>query len=188
MLEYNYLCRPNYIVIIFIFVQKPSCQKSWGRRETQRGIHKDAAGSKEQRSVSLIICLFICLVALLYFGYSVKFVTIWWYLIVPAERSSWGDYETGSVRVCVSPCVKICFFSVISWPILILFVLSDRAWWGLQNFYTEFWISLCKFVQIYSKSMKNATSLFLGRFWFCLFYLIGLGGGFKTSTQYFEIH
>ena len=30
-------------------------------------------------------------------------------------------------------------------------------------------------MQIYSKSMKNATSLsFLGRFWFRLFYLIGL--------------
>ena len=29
------------------------------------------------------------------------------------------------------------YFS-ISWPILILFVLSDRAGWGLQNFYTEF--------------------------------------------------
>ena len=34
-------------------------------------------------------------------------------------------------------------------------------------------------MQIYSKSTKNATSLFLGPFWFCLFYLIGLGGGFK---------
>ena len=44
-------------------------------------------------------------------------------------------------------------------------------------------------MQIYSKSAKNATSLsFLGRFWFCLFYLIGLGAGFKTSTQNFEIH
>ena len=51
-----------------------------------------------------------------------------------------------------------CYFSVISWPILILFVLSDRAWCGLQNFYTEFWNSLN--MQIYSKSMKNATSLF----------------------------
>ena len=132
-----------------------------------------------------------------------------------------------------------CYFSVISWPILILFVLSDRAWCGLQNFYTEFWNALlCKFIQIYSKSMKkcyfsviswpililfvladraccgaskllhrilkfinyanlckfiqnqwkNATSLFLGRFWFCLIYLIGLGGGFKTSTQNFEIN
>ena len=113
--------------------------------------------------------------------------------IVPAERSSWGDYETGSVRVCVSvraQNVKVCFFSVISLPILILFVLSDRAWCGLQNFYTEFWNSLI--IQIYanlSKSMKNATSLsFLGQFWFCLFYLIGLGAGFKTSTQNFEIH
>ena len=80
-----------------------------------------------------------------------------------------------------------CYFAVISWPILILFVLSDRAWCGLQNLCTEFWNSLI--MQIYSKSMKNATSLsFLGRFWFCLFYLIGLGAGFKTSTQNFEIH
>ena len=79
-----------------------------------------------------------------------------------------------------------CYFSVISWPILILFVLSDRAWCGLQNFYTEFWNSLImQFMQIYSKSTKNATSLFLGRFWFCLVYLIGLSGGFKTSTQNF---
>ena len=77
-----------------------------------------------------------------------------------------------------------CYFSVISWPILILFVLSDRARCGLQNFYTEFWNSLI--MQIYSKSMKNATLSFLGRFW--LFYLIGLGAGFKTSTQNFEIH
>ena len=30
-----------------------------------------------------------------------------------------------------------CYFS-ISQRILILFVLSDRTWWGLQNFYTEF--------------------------------------------------
>ena len=79
-----------------------------------------------------------------------------------------------------------CYFSVISWPILILFILSDRAWSGLQNFYTELWNSLI--MQIYANLFKNATSLFLGRFWFCLFYLIGLGGGFKTSTQYFEIN
>ena len=70
-----------------------------------------------------------------------------------------------------------CYFS-ISWPILILFVLSDRAGWGLQNFY-RIWNSLI--MQIYSKSTKNATSLFLGRFQFCLFYLIGLGGGFYTE-------
>ena len=46
-----------------------------------------------------------------------------------------------------------CYFSVISWPILILFVLSDRAWCGLQNFYTEFWNLLI--MQIYSKSTKK---------------------------------
>ena len=34
-----------------------------------------------------------------------------------------------------------CYFS-ISWAILSLFGLSDRDWWGLQNFYTEFWNSL----------------------------------------------
>ena len=39
------------------------------------------------------------------------------------------------------------------------------------------------------KMLKFASSLsFLGRFWFCLFYLIGLGAGFKTSTQKFEIN
>ena len=89
------------------------------------------------------------------------------------------------VCVCVrAQNFEICFFSVISWPILILFALSDRAWWGLQNFYTEFWNSLI--MQIYANlfKKKNATSpLFLGRFWFCLFYLIELGGGFKTCTQ-----
>ena len=43
-----------------------------------------------------------------------------------------------------------CYFSSISWPILILFVLSDRAWWELQNFYTElinYANLLCKFIQ-----------------------------------------
>ena len=69
--------------------------------------------------------------------------------------------------------------------------LSDRAWWGLKNFYTEFWNSLIMqiYANLFRKSTKNATSLsFLGRFWFCLFYLIGLGVGFKTSTKNFEIH
>ena len=52
-------------------------------------------------------------------------------------------------------CDVICIWS-ISWAILILFASSDRAWWGLRNFYTELWNSL--FMQIYSKSMKNSTS------------------------------
>ena len=61
---------------------------------------------------------------------------------------------------------------------------------GFETFTQNFEIHwLCKFMQTFSKSMKNATSLsFLGRFWFCLFYLIGIGGGFKTSTQNLEIH
>ena len=76
-----------------------------------------------------------------------------------------------------------CYFSSISWPILILFVLSDRAGWGLQNFYTEFWNSLI--MQIYANFIQNQWEMllllyFLADFWFCLFYLIGLGGGFKT--------
>ena len=37
---------------------------------------------------------------------------------------------------------KNCFFSLSSWPIFILFVLSDRARWRLQNLYTKFWNSL----------------------------------------------
>ena len=45
-----------------------------------------------------------------------------------------------------------CYFSVISWPILILFVLSDWAWCGLQNFYTEFCNSLI--MQIYANLFK----------------------------------
>ena len=39
-----------------------------------------------------------------------------------------------------------------SWPILILFGLSDRAWCGLQNFYTEFRNSLI--MQIYANLFK----------------------------------
>ena len=44
------------------------------------------------------------------------------------------------------------YFSGISWPILILFVLSDRAWCRLQNFYTEIWNSLI--MQIYANLFK----------------------------------
>ena len=44
-------------------------------------------------------------------------------------------------------------------------------------------------MQIYSKITKIASSpTFLDQFSFCLFYLIGLGGCFKTCTQNFEIH
>ena len=64
-----------------------------------------------------------------------------------------APYVCVSVRVSVrAQNVKVCFFSFISWPILILFVLSDRAWCGLQNFYTEFWNSLI--MQIYANLFK----------------------------------
>ena len=96
-------------------------------------------------NIILWTCLIVCVFSFLIF--------------VPAERSSWGDYETGSVRVCVcvrpsvrAQTVKVCFFSVISWPSLILFVLSDRAWCGLQKFYTEFWNSFI--MQIYTNLFK----------------------------------
>ena len=54
------------------------------------------------------------------------------------------------------------YFSIISWPILILFVLSDRAWCGLQKLLHR----ILKFINyanlFYSKSMTNATLSFLG--------------------------
>ena len=138
---------------------------------------------------------------------------------------------------------KNCFFSLISWPIFILFVLSDRARWGLQNLYTKFrnsiimliyanlfkitkkksqtcffisqpiliWFALsgraklgtlnfytefgdfaplinygnlCKFIPKITKIASSPS--FLDRFSFCLFYLIGLGRGFKTCTKLFR--
>ena len=126
------------------------------------------------------------------------FSSISWAILILfdlSDRAWWGlqnfytEFWNSLIMQIYANLFKInekCYFST-SQRILILFVLSDRAWWGLRNFYTEFWNSLCKFMQIYSKSTKNATSLFLGWFWFCLFYLIGLGGGFKTSTQNCEI-
>ena len=75
---------------------------------------------------------------------------------------------------------KNCFFSHISWPIFILFVLSDRARWGLQNLYTKFWNSLIMLIyanlfKITNKITKNASSpSFLNRFWFSLLYLVEL--------------
>ena len=87
---------------------------------------------------------------------------------------------------------KKCFFSFISQPILIWFALSGRAKFGTLNFYTEFWDfaplinygNLCKFIPKITKIASSPS--FLDRFSFCLFYLIGLGGGFKTCTQNFR--
>ena len=81
-----------------------------------------------------------------------------------------------------------CFF-FISQPILIWFALSGRAKLGTLNFYTELWDftplinygNLCKFIPKIKKIASSPS--FLYRFSFCLFYLIGLGGGFKTCVQ-----
>ena len=89
---------------------------------------------------------------------------------------------------------QTCFFSFISQPILIWFALSGRAKFGTLNFYTELWdfAPLINYGNLYKfipKIKKIASSpSFLYRFSFCLFYLIGLGGGFKTCTNFFEIH
>ena len=72
---------------------------------------------------------------------------------------------------------KKCFFSFISRPILIVIALFGRAELRTLNFYTEFWNfaplinygNLCKFIP---KITKIASSTFLDRFSFCLFYLI----------------
>ena len=71
-----------------------------------------------------------------------------------------------------------CYFSVISWPILILFVLSDRAWCGLQNFYTilKFINYACNLFKINELHATKSLVYFLADFDSnCLFYLIGLG-------------
>ena len=83
-------------------------------------------------------------------------------------------------------------FSFISQLILIWFALSGRAKLGTLNFYTEFWYfaplinygNLCKLIPKITKIASSPS--FLDRFSFCLFYLIGLGGGFKTCTQNFQ--
>ena len=63
-----------------------------------------------------------------------------------------------------------CYFS-ISQRILILFVLSDRAWWGLQNFYTEFWNSII--MQIYANLFKiNEKCYFAISQWILILFVL----------------
>ena len=89
---------------------------------------------------------------------------------------------------------KKCFFSFISQPILIWFALSGRAKFGTLNFYTELWDfapfinygNLCKFIPKITQIASSPS--FLYQFSFCLFYLIGIGGGFKICTQNSKIH
>ena len=86
-----------------------------------------------------------------------------------------------------------CYISSISQRSLIMFVLSDRAGWGLQNFYTELWNSLI--MHIYAIFFKINGKCYIS--WFSsisqriltLFVLSDRAGwGFKTSTLNCEIH
>ena len=91
---------------------------------------------------------------------------------------------------------NLCKFIQNQWQMLHLYFAADfdsvcftSIWYGwvgaskLLHWIVKFinYANLCKFIQ---NQWKNATSpLFRSGFWFCLFYLIWLGGGFKTSTQ-----
>ena len=85
-----------------------------------------------------------------------------WYFILKVKYC--GYVWNSKCNVSGSRYCENAHFSVISWPILILFVLSDRAWCGLQNFYTEFWNSLI--MQIYANLFKiNEKCYFSVIFW-----------------------
>ena len=71
-----------------------------------------------------------------------------------------------------------CFFSRISQPIFILFVLFGRVSYCALIFYTEFWnwlpfnyyYNLCQFMQHLTQNVSSLA--FLDQFSFCLFYLL----------------
>ena len=141
---------------------------------------------------ALIVCVWwIC--GYLVYAYAIAdgwcgcgLEAIW--VVVPAERCLWGDYETSSVRVCVRPDSK--FLNLL----LFCHFLADFdyvcfIWYGLVGA-AKLQHRILKFINYANlfKINENVTSLFCSGFLFRLFYLIGLGGGFKTSTQNFEIH
>ena len=63
-----------------------------------------------------------------------------------------------------------CFFSLISWPIFILFVLSDRARWRLQNLYTKFWNSLIMLIYANLRSPGRDPGVQSAFFFFFFFF------------------
>ena len=83
---------------------------------------------------------------------------------------------------------KNCFFSLISWPIFILFVLSDRARWRLQNLYTKFWNSLIMLIYANLRSpgrdpgVQSAFFFFLLLLFFKFFFHVPSG----ASNLYFS--
>ena len=66
---------------------------------------------------------------------------------------------------------KNCFFSLISWLIFILFVLSDRARWRLQNLYTKFWNSLIMLIYANLRSPRRDPGV-QSAFFFFFFIII----------------
>ena len=99
-----------------------------------------------------------------------------------------GIFSSSGPKGPMSLCLGVASVRPSTDTILIWFALSGRANFGTLNFYTEFWDfsplinfgNLCKFIQ---KITKIASPSFLDGFSFCLFYLIGLGGGFKTCLK-----
>ena len=67
---------------------------------------------------------------------------------------------------------KNCFFSLISWPIFILFVLSDRARWRLQNLYTKFRNSLIMLISANLRSPGRDPGVQSAIFFFFFFFII----------------
>ena len=81
-----------------------------------------------------------------------------------------------------------CYFS-ISQRILIMFVLSDSAWWGLQN-YTEFWNSLI--MQIYANWFKINEKCYFSSIlqWILISFVLSdrAWWGLQNLYTVFEIH
>ena len=65
-----------------------------------------------------------------------------------------------------------CYFSSISWGDFDSVWLSDRACWGLQNIYTEFWNSLI--MQIYANLFKINEKCYFSSISWAILILFGL--------------
>ena len=87
-------------------------------------------------------------------------------------------------------------FSLISWPIFILFVLSDRARWRRQNFYTKFWNSLVMLIYANLRSPGRdpgvqSAIIFFFFFFLSFFFFMSLPGRqiyiFLTLIFFFHV-
>ena len=83
---------------------------------------------------------------------------------------------------------KNCFFSLISWPIFILFVLSYRARWRLQNLYKKFWNSLIMLIYANLRSPGRdpgvQSAFFFFIYYYYYFYFFHVPSG--ASNLYFS--